>query len=653
MFDPSRLSIKLRIHLIAVIAFLGLLATAGLSLWSLSSHMVALRLQTVRNQVETARSVIDHFAQEEQAGRMDRKTAQAAALATVRSMRYGDGDYFWINDQAARVVMHPIKPELEGRDGTAIKDPDGVAPFVRAVEATQHGGAGSFEYRWPKPNGSVPLPKISYAALSAPWGWVVGTGLYRDDLDAQVRSAAIGLGLGFLVIMIVLSAAAYGLSASVTRPLAAMTAALSRLAAGEVVAPAGLSGRADEIGQMDRALEDLRKVVGDVFELRQIVDHMPTNVIACRLPDFRITYLNKGSQKLLQRLAGSGLLPCAPEEILGRSIDIFHRGPAPIRALLSDPKNLPHVAQVRLGHELVHQRVSAVYDRAGQYVGPMLVWNVVTAQEDLAREVERVSAELTSGATRLHDTAQAMATAADTTSQQAHDAAAASKNASGFVQSMAAAAEQLAASIEEIGRQVTEAAHTARRARESTARFETIAGGLSQSADRIGRIVALIDDVANQTNLLALNATIEAARAGEAGKGFAVVAGEVKALAGQTAKATTEIAAQIAEIRTVTTEAVAALSDVSGAVTAIDDIARGVATAVTEQRGATAEIAQSAGNAAQSTQDVSDNVDHVTETAENSGRGAVEVLGVATEFASRSDQLRTRLEEFVAAMRAA
>jgi methyl-accepting chemotaxis protein len=174
----------------------------------------------------------------------------------------------------------------------------------------------------------------------------------------------------------------------------------------------------------------------------------------------------------------------------------------------------------------------------------------------------------------------------------------AAEEARGSTQTIAAAAEQMAAAVAEIARRVRDASTIATRAVEQTRNTGSAVDGLSQSASRIQDVVTLITGIAGQTNLLALNATIEAARAGEAGKGFAVVASEVKSLANQTAKATDDVAAQIAAIRGATEEAVGAIRGIATVVAEVDEIATGIAAAVEQQSVATREIAGGAQHAA-------------------------------------------------------
>ncbi|MBI3706983.1 MAG: methyl-accepting chemotaxis protein, partial [Proteobacteria bacterium] len=227
------------------------------------------------------------------------------------------------------------------------------------------------------------------------------------------------------------------------------------------------------------------------------------------------------------------------------------------------------------------------------------------------------------------------------------------EDASSNVQTVAAASEELSASIAEISRQVSHAAGIAVRAVEETKRTDSTVQGLAETAGKIGDVVKLINDIAGQTNLLALNATIEAARAGEAGKGFAVVASEVKSLANQTAKATEDISAQISAVQSVTKDAVDAIKRIGGTIGEVSTIATSIASAVEEQGAATQEITRSTQRAAGRTKDVSESIAGVTKGADATGAAAQGVKSAAETLGQQTERLGSQVNDFLGKIRAA
>jgi methyl-accepting chemotaxis protein len=273
--------------------------------------------------------------------------------------------------------------------------------------------------------------------------------------------------------------------------------------------------------------------------------------------------------------------------------------------------------------------------------------------DELESTVKQLSANVDDVARRMNGTARGMAQVAESAGQQATAVSQASQHASGNVHAVAAAAEELSASVQEISNQVTRSTQIAGDAVRAAQEADRQVVSTTEAAQKIGGVVQLIRDIAGQTNLLALNATIEAARAGDAGKGFAVVASEVKDLAGQTAKATEEIASQIDGMQHVTQETAGVIRKISEIIDQMNEIATAIASAVEEQGTTTREIARNVQEAAQGTQTVTASIDEVSNAVSGVGKSAGEVLTVADELTREAGQLNSVIDGVVTRLRAA
>jgi methyl-accepting chemotaxis protein len=272
--------------------------------------------------------------------------------------------------------------------------------------------------------------------------------------------------------------------------------------------------------------------------------------------------------------------------------------------------------------------------------------------DEFRQAIGAVLHALTDNASAMRNTAQTINRVASGANERAVAASGATTQASGNVSAVAGAAEELSASVQEIGRQVRHSADAVEQTGQRTEKSITEIESLAAATQRIDGVLTLIQAIAEQTNLLALNATIEAARAGDAGRGFAVVAHEVKALAGQTAKATEEIGQNVGLIQSSTKNAVDAVREIGGAVREINDITSNIASAVGQQDAATREISANAQSAAQGNETLVRNINSLREAIGETNTAAGSVLATSDDLATTAETLSREVEKFFQNLRA-
>jgi methyl-accepting chemotaxis protein len=278
--------------------------------------------------------------------------------------------------------------------------------------------------------------------------------------------------------------------------------------------------------------------------------------------------------------------------------------------------------------------------------------HIETSVESFRGAIGSVLRAVTDNASAMRDTAQSITKVASDASGRAVAASGATAQASSNVNAVASAAEELSASVEEIGRQVRQSSGMVEQAGLRTEKSITEIESLAAATQRIDGVLALIQTIAEQTNLLALNATIEAARAGEAGRGFAVVAHEVKALAEQTAKATSEIGQNVGMIQTSTRNAVDAVREIGNAVRDINEVTSNIAGAVGQQDAATREISENAQLAAQGNETLVANIGSLSEAIGETNKTATSVLAASSALTSTAETLSREVDKFFSNLRA-
>src|ERR1700730_5399761 len=278
--------------------------------------------------------------------------------------------------------------------------------------------------------------------------------------------------------------------------------------------------------------------------------------------------------------------------------------------------------------------------------------HIETSVESFRGAIGSVLRAVTDNASAMRDTAQSITKVASDASGRAVAASGATAQASSNVNAVASASEELSDSVEEIGRQVRQSSGMVEQAGLRTEKSIAEIESLAASTQRIDGVLALIQTIAEQTNLLALNATIEAARAGEAGRGFAVVAHEVKALAEQTAKATSEIGQNVSMIQSSTRNAVDAVREIGQAVRDINEVTSNIAGAVGQQDAATREISVNAQSAAQGNETLVANIGSLSEAIGETNNAATSVLSASSDLTATAETLSREVDKFFSNLRA-
>lgn len=449
--------------------------------------------------------------------------------------------------------------------------------------------------------------------------------------------------------------------------------AIVGLAAGDISKDLDDSGR-DEVADMARSFNEARNGLKSVFGIDQldwpqiaaqrkevarltsVVENSPVNIMVGDT-NLKIVYINPAAKRTLANLEQH--LPVRANQMIGQSIEVFHKDPAQQRKLLADTRNFPIQSQFKLGNETISLSATAILDAEGSYLGPMVSWEVITKRveaetrekemtENLKKTLDIVahnSHALASASEELTAVSQQMSTYSGETSAQSSVVAAAAEQVTRNVETVATSAEEMTASVKEIAKNATEAARVATNAVHVADQTNKTVGKLGDSSSEIGKVIKTITSIAEQTNLLALNATIEAARAGEMGKGFAVVANEVKELAKQTALATEDISQKIEAIQNDTKGAVVAINEISQIINQINDIQNSIASAVEEQTATTNEIARNASEAAKGSGEISKNITNVSSAARSTSEGAANTLSAANELARLAADLKRVVEQ--------
>jgi len=582
----------------------------------------------------------------------------------VRTARYDHGNYIWINDLHPRMVMHPIKSQLDGKDLSSLKDPQGTYLFNDMVKVCKQHGAGMVSYLWSKPGEKEPKQKISYVRLFKPLGWILGSGSWLEDIAAEMKQQALKQvatmrmkdGNYFFILneqgRMIMDPAKLQLNGKDLSNLKdvkgkkfiqSMVDVVTQQQEGFVGYWWSKPGAQEPSPKL--SFVKLFKPWGWIVGMGSYIDQL----------DVEIQKESRNLKTSLDRARNQAVLAS-----IGIGILIVIGLAWLLRLLIGRPlvQTIAMINDVADGDGDLTKRLSA--DRQDE-LGNLAVGvnNFIENLQKMLRRMVRRFEALSRAANNLDELAGQQAAAAEQMAVKADGVATAAEEMNSKMSTVAVAMEQastnvstVASGTEEMNVTIGEIAKNADQAKVITdravAQGETVADRideLGRAAQEIGQVTETINAISSQTNLLALNATIEAARAGEAGKGFAVVANEIKDLAQQTATATSEIAARIKSIQDSTGATVTEINEIVRINKELDDIVSTISVAVEEQASTTSEISENIAQTSQGISEVNENVAQASEVSAAMAQEISEVNEAAGSMSNAGSQVRQSAEE--------
>ena len=280
--------------LIVAAAVIGMAAIAFLGLTALYDNLMAERRDKAEQLVNVVHGLIGHYESLAHGGKMTTAEAQTAALAAVGDLRYGDDGYLWVNDMVPTMLMHPNR-KLIGQNIGGITDPTGKPLFQEFVRVVRADGGGFVPYLWPKPGQQQGVRKISYVKGFQPWGWVVGTGIYLDDINAVFAHQATMVGGMSVLVMLLVMGVSVLVARHLIHPIEAITAAMRRLSEGSLTTEIPFADRHDEVGEMAATAQVFRAIAEDRIRLVETL----VDMVVCLAPDGRLTFVNETTCRIM------------------------------------------------------------------------------------------------------------------------------------------------------------------------------------------------------------------------------------------------------------------------------------------------------------------------------------------------------------------
>jgi len=630
------------------------------------------KIDIEKNIIQTGYSIMQDFYNRANSGEFSQEVAKSKALEVIKGLRYGSNntDYYYVYDSEFKMVMHPITPKLNGNYMKNLKDPSGFMFFYEFEKVIKQNGEGVVEYIWAKPGVDKPVAKISYVKSFDPWGWIIVSGIYIDDVEVTIQSIRSSIIIGLCLALVISIIIALSLGRKIGNSVKKITLIADRLALGDTEISVSANSK-DEIGDLERSFAS-------------IVENSKANIHA-------ITQISQGNLDIK-------IVPKSDKDVLSKSMilvtetitslvsEVMMLSNASVKGELSTRGNADKFhgsyKEIVAGLNATFESMVQPINDSGKVLESLAGGDLTVRMDgeylgDYSKIKVNINGLADSFSNALSDVARAVVATASASAQissSAEEMAAGAQEQSAQTTEIASAAEEMTKTVFETSKNASIAADNSQKASESaekgakkveetkkgmekivnaTAETGKIISSLAGKTDQIGEIAQVIDDIADQTNLLALNAAIEAARAGEQGRGFAVVADEVRKLAERTTKATKEIADTIKSIQNEAKEAdksmvVAKQSVISGMelTEQVSEVLKEILLVNSKVADMINQVAAASEQQSSTAEQISRNIEGINSVTAESADGTEQIAHAAEDLNQLTNNLQNLIERF-------